>query len=173
MSTGSNDNPSGYDPGVMGRRFFKAESLNDLSAVTENLIELSGSDCKDANLVASLRDDGTHAPAFDLDRRAFLIPTTTSGNHHMYIDEVLSWRQYRALLRGFYKSGLLDPSVYWRSLYRGSTHVRPPWVRKTEKEYAMGSIDLPPDRVKARRALRRIKVRVVCRIIVWRLREIL
>lgn len=173
MSTSDDKNPSGYDPGAMGRRFFKAKSLNDLSAVAEDLVELSSSDRKDANLVASLRDDGTHAPAFDLDRRAVLIPTTTPGNHHMYIDEVLSWRQYRALLRGFYKSGLLDPSVYWRSLYRGSTYVRPPWVRKTEKEYALGSIDEPPDRVKARRALRRIKVRVVCCIVVWRLRELL
>lgn len=171
MVSGRENVPPSYDPGAMGRRFFKAEKLNDLSAVEDNLTELSHEDRSNANLVSSLRADGTHAPAFDLDRKAVLLPSTTPGNHHLYIDEVLSWAQYRALLRGFYKAGLLDASVYWRSLYRGTTHVRPPWTRKTAEERSHGSIDSPADAARARTALRRVKVKAAARIVFWRLRE--
>lgn len=169
VDTGDNSNYSGYNPGDMGRRFYKAKSLNDLSAVSDDLLELSAKDRMNANLVSSLRNDGTHSPAFDLDKKAVLVASTTPGNHHMYIDEVLTWSQYKALLKGFYKAGLLDSSVYWRSLDRGATHVRPPWVRKTQEEYALGSIDSPKDSIKANAALRRIKVRVILRGILGRL----
>ncbi len=168
MATNETVDYSGYDPANMGRRFYKANSLNDLSAVSDNLLELSAKDRMNANLVSSLRGDGTHSPAFDLDKKAVLVASTTPGNHHMYIDEVLTWTQYKALLKGFYKAGLLDSSVYWRSLDRGATHVRPPWVRKTQEEYARGSIDSPVDNIKAKSALRRIKMRVILRGVLGR-----
>ena len=168
MATNETVDYSGYNPANIGRRFYKAKSLNDLSAVSDDLVELSAEDRMSANLVSSLRGDGTHAPAFDLDKKAVLVASTTPGNHHMYIDEVLTWAQYKALLKGFYKAGLIDSSVYWRSLDRGATHVRPPWVHKTQEEYDLGSIDSPTDSIKANAALRRIKVRVILRGILGR-----
>lgn len=168
MATNQTIDYSGYDPANTGRRFYKAKSLNDLSAVSDDLVELSTEDRMSANLVSSLRGDGTHAPAFDLDKKAVLVASTTPGNHHMYIDEVLTWVQYKALLKGFYKAGLIDSSIYWRSLDRGATHVRPPWVRKTQEECALGSIDAPRDSITANAALRRIKVRVILRGILGR-----
>lgn len=156
-----------WHPGLAGRRWWLAATLNDLSATSEHLVELPAEARLDANLVSSLCTDGRHAPELDLDHRAVLVPSTTPGNAHLYIDEPLTWAQYRALLRGLHRAGLIDASVYWRSLDRGATYVRPPWVQKTELELARGSLDVPPDPAIAARALRRVKIRVLLRYPRW------
>lgn len=51
VATGDNSNYSGYNPGDMGRRFYKAKSLNDLSAVSDDLLELSAKDRMKAKYV--------------------------------------------------------------------------------------------------------------------------
>jgi hypothetical protein len=159
--------PGVWHPGLIGRRWWQAQTLNDLTATTEHLVELADTDREHANLVSSLCADGTHAPALDLDHRARLVPSSTPGHAHLYIDEHLTWAQYRALLRGLHRAGLIDASVYWRSLDRQATYVRPPWVKKTALEHNRGSLDAPPDPKAAARSLRRIRRRVLCRWPRW------
>ncbi len=162
-----------WHPGLVNRRWWYAATLNDLSSVSEDLMEVPDAERCAANLVSSACSDGSHAPVIDLDHRARLVQSTTPGHSHLYIDENVSWRQYRALLTGLYRCGLIDASVYWRSLDREATYVRPPWVQKTQDEAARGSIAAPCDPRRARRALRRIRWRVICRWPRWWLREAL
>jgi hypothetical protein len=162
-----------WHPGQAGRRWWRAASLNDLNAQSEELLELPDHARFDANLVSSSCGNNMHAPVLDLDHRAKLIASSTPGNHHLYIDECITWRAYRALLRGFYRSGLIDASVFWRSLDREATYVRPPWVAKTQEEAARGSIDNAPDPAAARRSLARIRRRVLVRYPRWWAREII
>lgn len=153
-----------WGPADAGRQFWRAAKLNDLADVSEVLEPATP---VEANLVGSRRADGLHAPALDLDHRAHLVPSTTAGHFHLYIDVPMTWRAYRRLLRAFYRAGILDRSVYWRSLDRGSTYVRPPGVQKTEEESVRGSISAPPDVRAARRSLRRIMCRVAVRRVGW------
>ena len=161
-----------WNPGQIGRRWWKASTLNDLSATSERLEELFGDDHENANLVSSLCQDGMHAVVIDMDHRARLVPSSTAGHSHLYIDELLTWREYRAFLSGMYRSGLIDASVFWRSLDREATYVRPPGVSKTAEEAARGAIDAAPDPVAAARALRRVKWRVLRRWPLWWVREL-
>ena len=89
-------------------------------------------DVKNANLVSSLLTDGRHAPAIDLDIPIRLVPSSTPGHHHLYIDKALTWREYRIFLRALYKIGLIDRGYYWAAIYRRATFVRCPWVAKTK-----------------------------------------
>ena len=161
-----------WHPGQAGRRYWRARSLNDLTVQHEKLQEIADHRRSEANLVSSNCGNNMHAPVLDLDHRAKLVASSTSGNHHLYIDELVTWRAYRALLRGFYRSGLIDASVFWRSLDREATYVRPPWVAKTQEEAARGSIDNAPDPTAARRSLARIRRRVLLRYPRWWAREI-
>jgi hypothetical protein len=84
----------------------------------------------DADLVISLLPDGRHAPVLDLDLPHRLVPSTTEGHSHLYLDVPMSWRQYKRLLKALAKAGVLEQGYVEASLYRRHTAVRMPWVKK-------------------------------------------
>lgn len=84
----------------------------------------------EADAISSELADGRHAPAIDLDVPARLIPSTTEGHAHLYIDVPMSWRQYKRLLRALVAAGVVEPGYYKASRRRGATFLRLPWVRK-------------------------------------------
>lgn len=90
-------------------------------------------DEENANLISSLLEDGNHAPVIDLDFPVRLEPSSTKGHHHLYIDKSITWKQYRHLLKGFYKAGLMEWKAYVRAIQRGQTFVRKPGVIKDTK----------------------------------------
>jgi hypothetical protein len=73
---------------------------------------------------------GTHKVAIDLDLPAKLIPSSTPGHYHLYIDHEIPEAHYFALLEALEQCGLIEPGYLGASLQRGFTAVRLPWVRK-------------------------------------------
>ncbi len=88
-------------------------------------------DEEEANLVSSLLEDGRHAPVIDLDFPIKIVPSSTNGHYHLYLEKPITWKQYRSLLRGFYKSGLIEWTAYIRGIQRGQTFVRKPGIAKS------------------------------------------
>jgi hypothetical protein len=89
----------------------------------------------EANLVGSLiegaRDGvGLHAPVLDLDFPARLVPSTTEGHFHLYLDVPMTWRTYHDLLLALGRAGVLEPNYVAASLARRQTFVRKPGVVK-------------------------------------------
>lgn len=92
----------------------------------------------EANLITSLDAapaplapaGGYHLPVIDLDMPARVVPSSTPGHHHLYIDKRVSWGQYVKLLEALQDAGLVEPGYVASSRKRGYTAVRPPWVRK-------------------------------------------
>src|SRR5690606_29587737 len=60
------------------------------------------------NLISSLTDTGHHAPVLDFDVPARLVPSSTPGHHHLYIDVECSWEDYKALLVAMERCGILE-----------------------------------------------------------------
>jgi hypothetical protein len=85
-----------------------------------------------ANLVSSIVADGSglHRPVLDLDMPAYLVPSSTPGHHHLYIDHPMTWEAYVKLLEALADAGLLERGYVEASVRRGRTDVRLPWVRK-------------------------------------------
>jgi len=83
-----------------------------------------------ADVVTSTLPDGRHAPVLDLDLPHRLVPSTTEGHSHLYLDVAMSWRRYKRLLKALAKAGVLEPGFVEASLYRRHTAARMPWVRK-------------------------------------------
>lgn len=88
-----------------------------------------------ATLVSSLTKKGTHRPVLDIDFEASLVPSSTPGHYHLYLDGIeLSWRQYRRLLKALAKAGVIQRGYYCWSVRRGQSTVRLPWVKKMPEE---------------------------------------
>ncbi len=71
-----------------------------------------------------------HRPVLDLDFPAKLVPSSTEGRYHLYLDKALTWPQYQCLLWALQQAGILEPGYVSASIHRGHTSVRLPWVKK-------------------------------------------
>jgi hypothetical protein len=94
----------------------------------------------DANALTSIRSDtnnafavfgdAEHAVVLDLDIPAWLIPSSTLGHSHLYIDTRCSEKDYFALLDALVKCRVIEYGYAEASKVKGATYARLPWVRK-------------------------------------------
>lgn len=96
----------------------------------------------EAQLVSSeFKDDFTfvgdeaHIVALDIDRQAWLIPSSTSGHSHLYVNLACSWEDYLNFLEAAAKIGLIEHGYYEASKAKGATYLRPPWVKKGHEQF--------------------------------------
>lgn len=84
----------------------------------------------EANLIGSLTDDGRHMPVIDLDVPVSLLPSSTEGHSHLYIDTPMSWWRYRMLLRRLHKAGIIETGFYEMSIKRKQSFLRREGITK-------------------------------------------
>ena len=114
----------------MIRRFFKADLKDPTDPVHQKREEAPETE---ANLISSmLPKDGWHAPVLDIDFEAKLLPSTTPGHYHLYLDKEMRWDTYVFLLRALATAGVIEWGFYHLSIARGASFVRKPGVLKEE-----------------------------------------
>jgi hypothetical protein len=86
----------------------------------------------DAEVVTSeiVSGKGKHTIMLDIDVPATLVPSTTPGHSHLYIDVPVEWDKYQALLDALVVAGVLEPGYVSAAKGRGCTALRLPWVKK-------------------------------------------
>jgi hypothetical protein len=94
------------------RRFMRAHTHWDRTDHYQPILETELRDAPEAesDFISSLLEDDRHAPLFDLDIPARLVPSTTPGHTHLYIDHPMSWRQYKRLVRAMVRAGVVEKS---------------------------------------------------------------
>lgn len=86
---------------------------------------------EDAEVVTSwLVGTKLHGPVLDIDIPHELVPSTTPGHSHLYLDVKVSWRKYKRLLKALAAAGVVEPGYVKASLRRKHTAVRVPWLAK-------------------------------------------
>jgi hypothetical protein len=85
-----------------------------------------------ADIVTSITesDPYIHTVVLDIDMEAKLVPSSTEGHYHLYIDKTMGWDKYVRLLEALAEAGILEPGYVGASIARGFTAVRLPWVKK-------------------------------------------
>lgn len=73
---------------------------------------------------------GFHKPVLDIDFPAALLPSSTEGHYHLYLDKEVIWDDYVDLLKALAKCGIIEQGYANASIERGHTAVRLPWVMK-------------------------------------------
>lgn len=141
----------GQSPRVVGnvRNIDRTRDSADISSFGSDGVEhldFDLGDLSEANVVTSISGDsskgerlldvdldtrkGYHRPVLDLDVPAFLVPSSTPGHSHLYIDRLLNWDAYRQLLTALGRAGIIEDGYVGASIARGHTAVRLPWVPK-------------------------------------------
>lgn len=89
-----------------------------------------------ANVMTSLhREDflgETHALVLDIDHDSWLMPSTTPGHYHLYVDVEIEPDKYWALLDALAEAGVIERGYAGASKQRGFTSVRLPWIEKVK-----------------------------------------
>lgn len=71
-----------------------------------------------------------HAPVLDLDFPAVLIPSSTPGHFHLYLDKPMEWSKYETLLHALADAGVIERGYANASIARRATFVRDPESHK-------------------------------------------
>lgn len=79
-----------------------------------------------ANVVTSMTDrPGWHMPAIDIDGIDIrLVPSSTEGNFHLFIDKAVTWSDYKRLLAAMLDCGIIEEGYYDASVAKGATALR-------------------------------------------------
>ena len=83
-----------------------------------------------ANAYFSWGADGYHYPCIDLDLPARLVPSSTEGHFHLYIDRPVMWDAYVKLLDALVNADLVEVGYRDAAVKQGGTTVRMPHVKK-------------------------------------------
>lgn len=104
---------------------------------------------KPANTVSSQLANGKHAPVLDIDFPIAVVPSSTPGHFHLYLDVEMDWDVYEDLIRALFAAGVLGSGYAQHSLGRRQTIVRMPWVNKIRPTKTAQPGDLLPSGVAA------------------------
>ena len=74
-----------------------------------------------------------HTFVVDIDLPATLMPSSTPGHSHLYIESYMSWSQYVKVLDAMAEAGIIEYGYVNASKARGFTAVRLPWIRRNDR----------------------------------------
>jgi len=86
-----------------------------------------------ANLIGSKLPNGNHKPVLDLDFDCQLIPSSTKGHFHLYINKEVDQIKWEALMMVLRDCGILESGFADGSIRCGQNTVRCPWVNKEQE----------------------------------------
>jgi hypothetical protein len=89
-----------------------------------------GSYLSESELVSSMCKDGWHMPALDIDFPAALIPSSTYGHFHLYLNKRMPWWKYKRLLRALAQAGIIEWGYYRLSRDRKQSFLWRPGLPK-------------------------------------------
>lgn len=90
-------------------------------------------DIDKANIVCSdikYTDKQVHKPVLDINMPVKLIPSTTPGHFHLFIDCPMSWEKYQLLLEVMAAVGIIEHGYMKTSVQCKGSDVRLPWIKK-------------------------------------------
>lgn len=124
-------------PPLEGLMYGKVENWhssmsNDVVGYSEALT----TDIEKGNIITSMVTEKVthHKIVIDLDLPAKLIPSSTPGHFHLYIDHVMEKDAYFKLLAALMEAGLIEEGYYHASMARGYSAARLPWIKKDEAQ---------------------------------------
>lgn len=86
---------------------------------------------------AGWEDPSTDGMRIELGVPAYLLPSSTAGHHHAYIDVEMKWRPYRALCKAMASVGLLEEAFVDLTISHGMSMLIRPGLTKRQL-YARG-----------------------------------
>lgn len=114
-------------PGLIRRLLARDFAQSDAASWVRREAEVD-----DAQVVTSemYGSPGQHAPVLDIDFNVEVVPSSTPGHFHLYLDKQMDWPTYRDLLIALAAAGVIEDGYALASIRRRHTAVRVPWLKK-------------------------------------------
>lgn len=112
---------TGSEDGSLGAPVPEVETLDEANVITSKVAST-------ANWMSPL-----HKVVIDVDMPVTLVPSSTPGHFHLYIDHLLSWSSYKELLLALVNAGIIQQGYFDSSIMRGHTTLRLPWIKKEDE----------------------------------------
>lgn len=123
---------------LAGQVFARVWDMDEYESAREyeETVTFYGTHIGEANVTTSMILGGkdTHKVILDIDLPAKLIPSSTPGHFHLYIDKAVPWEDYLDVLRALAKAGIIEQGYLGASEQRGYTSARLPWIKKHQAE---------------------------------------
>lgn len=140
LSSNNGDTGRRYAEVVTGLHYavvdFSTDSENiqtdDVTRIIRDNTALAHANSVGSAVQRNGKPTGQHRPVLDLDMDVLVVPSSTHGHHHLYIDHSMPWRDYHLLLTVLGHVGILQPGYVNASHHRRESFVRTPWTRKGE-----------------------------------------
>jgi hypothetical protein len=110
-----------------GQQLRRVAQWNNYTEVDEEIVPVS--DLEEANIITS-EHYGYHKVLLDIDMPVKILPSSTEGHFHLFIDKELDTEAYFSLVEAFVNAGIVESGYLEASYARGYTAVRVPWVPK-------------------------------------------
>lgn len=123
----------------MARKYYFADEIDRRLNAYQQLmwVRPTEADPTDANLISSECDDGGHMPLIDIDDIPVrVVPSSTPGCSHLYIDKKMGWRQYEKLLEALTDAGVVEREYFQMCKDLRASFVRTPESAKPVSEDA-------------------------------------
>lgn len=93
-------------------------------------------DIDEATVITSSVERSTdiHRPVLDFDFPVKVVPSSAPGHFHVYLDHMMAWDKYKALLLALQSAGLLDKAYVDQCVDNRESCVRLPWITKESLE---------------------------------------
>lgn len=97
-------------------------------------------DVNEANAITSATVTGKHKLVIDIDFPMYIVPSSTPGHGHLYIDKEIEWPRLVEILGALADAGIVEEGYAAASIDQGFTTVRAPWTKKSEGEVVAVSV---------------------------------
>lgn len=115
--------------GEVSERRVLADSLEAADLVSSEVI-VTQPTCGHEGCQKHNKTEIMHTVVIDVDLPVGVLPSSTAGHFHLYIDKLMSWKSYKRLLKALNRAGVIDEGWYKMSLRRRGSHLRVPWQKK-------------------------------------------
>lgn len=107
-----------------------AHAVDDRRATTDPEVVEAFSSCYRSDLELDPPRQRNHALLLDLDVPAWLLPSSTGGHGHLYVDLEIPEDKLWRFLDAAADIGLVEEGYVSACKARGMTSLRPPWIEK-------------------------------------------
>lgn len=88
-------------------------------------------DVAEAEVITSqIEGSDKHKLIVDIDLPAYIVPSSTPGHGHLYVDKELEWRDLLSVLYALADAGIVERRYAEACEDQGMTCVRAPWIKK-------------------------------------------
>jgi hypothetical protein len=117
---------------MVGHELSWIDDLDKQEYVSENVHKTVDSPDA-ANLISSkMKGSSKHKVILDLDFEAALLPSSTPGHHHLYLNKELTHDQMEQLLFTLHDVGIIAGGNMNQWMKFKAQFLRLPWIRKSE-----------------------------------------